>query len=819
YYELAAVDAEYDGLLNTVSADLTAYKGETLTFILEAEACGSSAYCWASWKDAKIVTYGNPVEVVYDFVANATKGSFATGAGAIPWGNANADGHCYLYSGNLENNQSYTSIFTHPDYGAVPSHVLNAVFNNVIIPNNLTNVQFTATVGFASGASGTDGVTFNVYVIRDAQYTLLCTKTKTYDSTLATITGNLSGYQGQNITIMLQVLPGATVTDDWACWTAAKITGQLPMQLHVSDFGAVANDGIDDVAVLNTVINNAKIIQPAEIYFDDGTYNFSNVWNITGLHNTNIKGYSHHTPTNIINSNPAASTFLIIGCRNINTRNFVIDYNPLPFTQGTISNLSGNTFTLTLDSGFPQLDESRFTSNLSICLGIYKDPSMSVTGRITAGSDGYTGITTAPVKLSAGVYQISVSGVTGAANGQKFTYHAVGGHACGVGSEPNSHIAWDNVTLYSSPFMGFVATNVEKLFVRKCNVIIKPGTNRLQSANADGVHTVDCKNGPDVTNSTFEALGDDGVNVAGSGGRILAQTSPTRLSIYPYGRTYSIGERLVLFTPSTGTLGYANGVTVTARYAPVTINGYLCEDVELSSTPAATIVVGWDNDKMFSIDCTGNNYLIKDCIFRNSRGRGVLGNGFYGVVTNNTFTGLSNSAVRIANGSYWDEGLVSKGISIKNNTITDCGLSMGEIAWYYASQIFVAALKGTNEDPSTSIIQGSISITNNTITNWPRNAIYVCSSDSVTISGNTMTNYYPSTGPKSPNSWRGIMFFDNCSNIAVTRNTVIDQRPSSGTYLINGVLFRKGFTGNLTESGNSFTDNYSGNNIRDVSSY
>ncbi|OHB60209.1 MAG: hypothetical protein A2Y12_10290 [Planctomycetes bacterium GWF2_42_9] len=810
--------ATYDGKLDFMSADLSAYKGQTIEIHLVAYALTTTANDWACWTEAQIVGY--TPETVYDFVANAGKASYSTGAGAIPWGNANANGHCYINTSSLlEDSQSYTYLFTHPDYGAASSHFINATFTNVIVPNNVADVQFTAKVGFASGASGTDGVTFNVYVIRDAQYTLLCTKTKTYDGTLATITGNLSGYQGQNITIMLAVSPGATVTNDWASWATAKITAKLPMQLHVSDWGAVANDGTDDLAAMNTIANKAKVMQPAEIYFDDGTYNLSNVWSITGLHNINIKGYSHDTPTNIINSNPAAGTFLLYGCRNINTRNFVIDYNPLPFTQGTISNLSGNTFTLTLDSGYPQLDEARFTSDLSKCLGIYKDPSASVVGRITAGSDGYTGITAAPVKLSTGVYRVSVSGVTGVANGQKFTYHAVGGQACGTCYEPNSHIVWDNVFLYSSPFMGFVATDIEKLFVRNCNVIIKPGTNRLQSANADGVHTVDCKNGPDVISSTFEAQGDDGVNVAGSGGRILAQTSSTRLSIYTYGRTYSIGERLVLFTPSTGTLGYASGVTVTVRHTPVTINGYLCEDVEFSSTPAATITVGWDNDKMFSIDWTGNNYLIKDCVFKNSRGRGVLGNGFYGVITDNIFNGLSDNAIRVANGSYWDEGLVSKGIAIKNNTITDCSLSAGNVAWYYSGQIFVAALKGNTEDPSTSIIQGSISITNNTITNWPRNAIYVCSSDSVTISGNTMTNYYPSSGPKSSNSWRGIMFFDNCTNVAVTSNTVVDQRPASGTYLINGVLFRKGFTGNLIDSGNSFTDNYAGSNIRDVTSY
>jgi len=823
YYELAAVDAEYDGLLNTLSADLTAYKGETLTFILEAEADGSSAFCWAAWKDAKIVTYNNPVEVVYDFVANASKGTYVTGTGTIPWGNNNSNGAGYITTGNLENNQSYTSLFTHPDSGDASSHFINSTFSNVIIPNNVVDIQFTAKVGFASGASGTDGVTFNVYVIRDTQSALLCTKTKTYDGTLATITGNLSGYQGQNITLMLQVLPGTTVFSDWACWTEAKITGQLPTQLYVRDFGAVANDGIDDLAALTTAASNAKAMQPAEIYFDDGTYNISNIWTVAGLRNTNVKGYSHDTPTTIINSNPAAGTFLYNSCRNVTTRNFTIDYNPLPFTQGTISNLSGNTFTLTIDAGYPELNEARFTSNLSLCLGLYKDiSSQSVAGRVIAGGPDYTTFPVAPVRVSAGIYTVQVTDTTNIANGNKFVYAKIGDVVCGAAWDLTSQHVWDNITLHSGPGMAFASSSYGKIFVRNCNVIIKPGTNRLQSTHADGVHTNDQKNGPDISNSTFEGMEDDGVNINSSGGRILAQTSSTRFSIYS-AHAFSIGERLILFKQDTGTLGYASGVTVTIRHDPVIVQvggvNYSCEDVEVNTAPASSVTVGWDNDKMFSLDFGGDNYLIKDCTFRNYRGRGILANGFNGVITNNTFTGLSSGAIRIANGSSWNEGLVSRNITIKNNTITDCSLSIGNAYWPYSGQICVAANNGNDESTSASIIQGPIFITNNIITNWPRNAIYVGSSDSVTISGNTMTNYYPSVGPKSSSGWRGTMFFDNCSNIAVTGNTVVDQRPSSGTYLINGVLFRKGFTGNLTESGNSFADNYSGSNVRDVTSY
>jgi hypothetical protein len=195
-YELCAVDAEYDGVITNLSADLRAYKGQTITVILSANAGDTCEDDLAVWKEAKIVTYGTyEPEVVYDFAANADKASWRTGAGSIDFNDLNnpENGFAQISDGNLEDGNYYTDyLFTRPNYGGASEHFIEGTFDNVIIPKNVTNIKFTATVGLADGAQSSDGVIFLVYVSLRDKITELCYESEVYDGNLATITANLS---------------------------------------------------------------------------------------------------------------------------------------------------------------------------------------------------------------------------------------------------------------------------------------------------------------------------------------------------------------------------------------------------------------------------------------------------------------------------------------------------------------------------------------------------------------------------------------------------------------------------------------------------
>jgi hypothetical protein len=123
-----------------------------------------------------------------------------------------------------------------------------------------------------------------------------------------------------------------------------------------------------------------------------------------------------------------------------------------------------------------------------------------------------------------------------------------------------------------------------------------------------------------------------------------------------------------------------------------------------------------------------------------------------------------------------------------------------------SAPIFVAIVK-TGSYPGESVSNDYVTITNNTIINWPRHAIIVANSSHVNISGNTLINM--NSGTKAASKNRGVMLFDYVQATSVTNNTVVDHRPDSQ---VTGKLFLNSnntTSGELTTSGNSYTADYS----------
>jgi hypothetical protein len=584
----------------------------------------------------------------------------------------------------------------------------------------------------------------------------------------------------------------------------------------VNDKGAEPNDGMDDLSAFNDALSQAKEMSPAELYFSSGTYNLSGRFQIRYAANINLRGYTYLSETTkFIIGNPSEPAILVRYSDNISTRDIIIDYDPLPFTQGTVSELNtvSKRFKFTIDPGYTELDDPLFSSGY----GTYRDPNTAVRGRPPLDSGVHIRITSR-TKLSAGVYRVYVNDVAGAYNGVKFTFrklpeeNACDAWECG-------HILWNNVTLYSSPCIGFAGVKVDKMRLRNCSVKFEEGTTRFQSGNFDGVHTRVCKKGPDIIDCLFEGVGDDGVNNGGVGSEILAKQSETRFSVYFDARPVNVGDYLLLFRPSNGRIG--SSVEVITIHGMVDVGGYQCHDITVSGAPAGfTVETGSGKDQFFNIDYSGNDYLISGCTFRNSMANGIRAKAYDGVIKDNTFEGLTARAIQVSNLSIYKEGLQSGNILIKNNTMDHCGFYNGFSQHDYSGVIVIAGQKsggdaGFGLPADINDLNYNITIEGNTIYNWPRHAIYVSCTDGIKILNNTLTNYNHWT--KASSGWRGIMFFDNARDVEVKDNTVVDARPSSQ---INGKLFIKAMTtGDITTQNNSYTVNTSASEVQVVTSY
>jgi hypothetical protein len=100
-----------------------------------------------------------------------------------------------------------------------------------------SNAELKVTVGFFKGATGSDGVTFEVkfeeflgLTVAPKTYSIISLKA-TYDGKLDTLTEELSSIEGKTGNFVLYVNAGQNSGQDWAAWAEAKIEVAAPPAL------------------------------------------------------------------------------------------------------------------------------------------------------------------------------------------------------------------------------------------------------------------------------------------------------------------------------------------------------------------------------------------------------------------------------------------------------------------------------------------------------------------------------------------------------------------------------------------------------------
>jgi len=169
------------------------------------------------------------VEILVNFIDRAPTASWTSGAGSLtfPGGTGDSKGFaCYRDNIKLENGKIYSRVLeTHPQW--VNDGWIGGSYPELTIP---FGAKFVASVGFLDGASGTDGVTFQVFSIEPGppaepplSVQLLDSKHVTYDSKLDSLDINLADIAGKKREIRLVVLAGPSSGRDWAVWVDAKM--------------------------------------------------------------------------------------------------------------------------------------------------------------------------------------------------------------------------------------------------------------------------------------------------------------------------------------------------------------------------------------------------------------------------------------------------------------------------------------------------------------------------------------------------------------------------------------------------------------------
>jgi len=404
----------------------------------------------------------------------------------------------------------------------------------------------------------------------------------------------------------------------------------------------------------------------------------------------------------------------IENCTNLTIRGLTIDYDPLPFTQGKIVDISADTMVheIELFDGYPRADKVH-----NIKYAVFKPD-----GRTLRYGNYYTFkvevLAPHRIRLTKGVSEKSKIG--GEQVGDLVVVaarHVTGGfepHAVGCDNSKNTVL--ENITLYSSPVFGFLETHCDGSTYRNCRIDRRPPETdfvkrepRLRSLTADAFHSKFAKKGPQILGCTGRWMGDDGVNICGAYHLITKAAGDTLRVLAKANMDIEPGDPVELVTLDGRRIPDANVLSVirtgnasaeeTAglKKLPLLerIRGFLTDAYEIKLDRSVELPFG---SVIGSMNRMGNGFAVKGCTFGSTRSRGILAKASFGEISGNTLIDCSMQAIKIAPEYQWLESGHSSGMMISNNTIINPGME----------SILIHALKDHPAHKNIEIINNTI---------------------------------------------------------------------------------------------------------------
>jgi len=466
---------------------------------------------------------------------------------------------------------------------------------------------------------------------------------------------------------------------------------ELPVTktIDVADFGAGPDDGQDDTQAIQAAFDAAKTCGvPCKVQFSKGTYRISGSKSrgpqgrsflLDGLKDTVIDGAG----ALLLQTDPTKGIFHFKNCERVIVRDFVIDYDPLPFTQGTIQRIQADPpqIDFAVAEGYPTLDDPQFLNAKRINQCVPLDPD--IPGRLRDGARNFFLYQTAE-KLADGVYRLPFIDLKSGwehdlSVGDRFTVLARNNLPM-ADFEYCRQVTMQGITTYASGGGQYTGIYNDCINILGCKALIKPG--RWKGGNADVIHIYGSRGGgPWVEDCVFEGIGDDVVCIYNGRPVFIRQViSPTELILGSVrlndtakgdfaplkNEQIQPGERLAFLDPETGRL---LGESEVERINIATGHVMLKNPIETGGLTAGSEKA---NTQVYNTSI-GGNFVVRNNRILNSRRYGMFLKAADGLVEGNRIDGVSASGIYISDEPAWPEGLQAARLVIRNNEIVNCG--------------------------------------------------------------------------------------------------------------------------------------------------
>lgn len=457
---------------------------------------------------------------------------------------------------------------------------------------------------------------------------------------------------------------------------------------------------------------------------------------ISDLHDVNIEGNG----STLVFSDPTLAGIYFVGGSNLTIRDLTFDYEPVPFTQGTIDQVSpaNRALTVMLDDGYPALDHEMFDIAPNVWASVHTADGEFIRGIRREGDPDkhFSSI----VRESDRKFTLTLtdySNLLGIQPGRRLVIVARD-HFSALSFYKTDRPVLRNVTVSASKGGPFSFQVCNRPSVRNCSITPPEGSDRIIGANADGVRFNNCISKPEISNSRFEYLEDDGIVVQHTLApvREILDESTLRIGhVHPF--VVKPGDVLEVMSPGgvrKGTLPPIARMTVRQRVGGADTRAKP-ETVTVEDTIPESVIEG---DLLGNLSTACHDFTVRGNVIRNVRGRLIRIAASRGVVTDNTLDGSQDSSI-ILESEGTLEPFAPKGwvmdVEVTGNTVVRPGLN------YFAGK-HPAGIRVDHVSPSDTETRGrpnrAILIADNEVSNGATVGLRLVDVENITVSNNQL---------------------------------------------------------------------------------
>ena len=297
--------------------------------------------------------------------------------------------------------------------------------------------------------------------------------------------------------------------------------------VSVADYGAIPGDGKDDgpaivAAATAAAEAGATLVFPKGVYdiFEDTlppTKRCVDIADTDGMviegNGSTLIGHGH------------ISTFWFMRCKNVTVRNFTIDWQRPPFSQGKVLSSDARTITVQVDPQYLISGQERLQGMMD-----YDPATHAPIGLIDAFESGIVKKRLLRPQVLEVTFKKDLAappppGTLIVLRHEIYGWNAMEFIDC-------AKVTVEDVTVHCSPGMAFHTATSRDLTLRRFRIAPTPDSGRLMSCTADGLFFSSCTGTVTIDDSWIEANGDDGINVSAKNLTVKDVPGPSELTAF-----------------------------------------------------------------------------------------------------------------------------------------------------------------------------------------------------------------------------------------------------------------------------------------------